>query len=310
MKICLALGGGGARGYAHIGVLRGFFEMGIKDFYAISGTSAGGLIAGLFAMYEDPDAIFEKIKSFRDKPLFKSLRFHEKYSEKDMLKRLYSNIREKVLVAKTLVSESFMDEETRDKVFAYLYGEDTLMEQYNKRLRVMAADLITGKDIAFRGGSMHKVMKATSALPGALPPVKLGDMLLVDGGITHNLPILPLLRDECDMIIGSNVSRPLREKHEYKNAAEILLRCEYISLQRLDDIESAFADVIITPELSDIEWYEFDRLDEITERGYEAFKRAKPELEKAMGLFNRIKKNLILKKEIIQKITEHIVYFP
>lgn len=310
MKICLALGGGGARGYAHIGVLRGLFEMGIKDFYAISGTSAGGMIAGLFAMHKDPDIIFEKIKSFKETELFKNLKFRETYSEKDTLKKFYSNIREKILMAKTLVSQSFLDEETRDKVFAYLYGEDTLMEQYNQRLRIMATDLISGKDIAFRGGSMQKVMKATSALPGALPPVKLGDMLLVDGGVTHNLPILPLLKDECDIIIGSNVSRPLKKKYEYKNSAEILLRCEYISLERLQNIESAFADIIITSEVFDIEWYEFDRLDEVVERGYNAFKKSQPELERKMSIFHRLKRKLELSREHIERFTQHIVYFP
>ena len=310
MKVCIALGGGGARGYAHIGVLRGLFEMGIKEFYAISGTSAGGMIAGLFAMHKDPEAIYDKIKSFRESPLFESLKFHEVYSEKDKLRKLYSNIREKVFMAKTLVSQSFLDEETRDKVFTYLYGNDTLMEQYHPRLRVMATDLIKGRDIAFRGGSMHKVMKATSALPGALPPVKLGDMLLVDGGITHNLPIIPLLKDECDIIIASDVSRSLPEKREYRNSAEILIRCEYISLRRLQDIESPFADVIISPDLSEYEWYEFDRLDEIIERGYEAFKKSKSEIDKAMNLFQRAKKKLILHKELVEKLTNHIVYFP
>ncbi len=310
MKVCLALGGGGARGYAHIGVLRGLFEMGTKEFYAISGTSAGGMIAGLFAIHKNPEGIYEKIKSFRKSPLFESLRFHEVYSEKDKLRKLYSNIREKVFVAKTLVSQSFLDEETRDRVFEYLYGNDTLMEQYHPRLRIMATDLIKGIDIAFRGGSMHKVMKATSALPGALPPVRLGDMLLVDGGITHNLPILSLLKDECDVIIASDVSRSLPEKKEYRNSAEILIRCEYISLRRLQDIESQFADVIVSPDLKEFEWYEFDKLDEIIERGYRAFERSRPMIDRAMNLFQRAKKRLILNKELIDRLTEHIVYFP
>ncbi len=310
MKVCIALGGGGARGYAHIGVLRGLFEMGIKEFYAISGTSAGGMIAGLFAMYRDPEIIYDKIKSFSETPLFESLKFRELYSKKDKLRSLYSNIREKVFIAKTLVTQSFLDEKTRDKIFTYLYGSDTLMEQYHLRLRVMATDLIKGRDIAFRGGSMHTAMKATSALPGALPPVKFGNMLLVDGGITHNIPILPLLRDNCDIIIASDVSRSLPEKKKFRNSAEILIRCEYISLERLQDIESQFADVIISSELNEYEWYEFDRLDEIIDRGYEAFKKARPEIDKAMNLFYRTKKKLTLNRELIEKLTQHIMYFP
>lgn len=310
MKICIALGGGGARGYAHIGVLRGLFEIGVKEFYAISGTSAGGMIAGLYAMHRDPEAIYKKIKSFSQSPLFDSLRFREVYNERDRLKRLYGNIREKVFMAKTLISQSFLDEETRDKVFSYLYGDDTLMEQYHQRLRIMATDLIEGRDIAFCGGSMHKVMKATSALPGALPPVKFGDMLLVDGGITNNLPILPLLRDECDIIIASDVSRALRRKIEYRNSAEILLRCEYITLRRLQEIQIQFADVVISPQLEEVEWYEFDRIDEIIDRGYKAFVKARKEIDKAMNLFHRAKKKLFINKEMIDKLTSHIVYFP
>lgn len=310
MKVCLALGGGGARGYAHLGVLRGLFEMGIKEFHAISGTSAGGMIAGLFAIHKDPEKIYETLYSFRKSPLFESLNFKETYSERDKLKKLYGNIREKVFMAKTLVSQSFLDEETRDKIFTYLYGTDKLLEQYHLRLRIMATDLVTGKDIAFQGGSMHKVMKATSALPGALPPVKLGDMLLVDGGITHNLPTIPILKDDCDVIIASDVSRALPRKREYRNAAEILIRCEYISLRRLQDIESQFADVIISPNLSEYEWYDFDKLDEIMELGYKAFKKVFHEIEKAMNPITRAKKRILLNRELIEKLTAHIVYFP
>ncbi len=310
MKICLALGGGGARGYAHLGVIKGLFEMGIKEFHAISGTSAGGMIAGLFAIHKDPDKIYATLHAFKESPLFQSLHFKEAYSERDKLKKLYSNIREKVLMARTFVSQSFLDEETRDKIFTYLYGKDTLLEEYHERLRIMATDLVTGKDIAFQGGSMHKVMKATSALPGALPPVRLGDMLLVDGGITHNLPTIPILKDACDVIIASDVSRVLPVKRDYRNAAEILIRCEYISLRRLEDIEIQFADVLISPELSEYEWYEFDKLDEIMEKGYDAFKKALPQIERAMNPITRAKKKLLFNKEFVEKLTGHIVYFP
>ncbi len=310
MKVCLALGGGGARGYAHIGVLKGLFEMGITKFHAISGTSAGGMIAGLFAIHRDPDKIYEAILSFMKSPLSESLNFKETYSERDKLKKIYGNIREKVFMAKTLVSQSFVDEETQDKIYTHLYGKDTLLEQYNQKLRIMASDLVTGRDLAFQGGSMHKVMKATSALPGALPPVRLGDMLLVDGGITHNLPVIPLLKDDCDLIIASNVSRSLPNKKEYRNAAEILIRCEYISLKRLEDIESQFADVVIAPDLSEYEWYDFDRLDEILEQGYIAFKKMRSQLEKVMNPIHRAKKHITSNKELIEKLTDHITYFP
>ncbi len=309
-RVGLALGGGGAKGYAHIGILKGLSEMGIVP-SCIAGTSAGGIVAVLYSMLKNPDEIEKRIKELQSSKEFQNLNISEPFDRKNgNISKIFSEVREKILLAKSLVTQALIEDNDIQEVYRHLLGKDVFLESLKPKLLITAVDLVSGRDIVFKGGNALRIIRATSSIPGVFSPVKLGDMLLVDGGITHNVPVFPLVRERCDVIIAIDVSHRLPIKKIYKNPAEVLIRTEYISLERLQDYEETFADIVIHIDLNNYNWYNFEKMEEIIPKGYEAFQKHRDQLEKIMSPTYYMPKNLKRNKKLEKALTENIVYFP
>lgn len=162
MKIALALGGGGSKGIAHMGVLRCLEREGIQT-AAVAGTSAGGIVAALYAAGYSPDEILQR---------FKQLDFSQMYGH-DPGERpsLFGAAGVRKVVTDMLADRTFTD--------------------LNIPAVLISVDLRSGKEILLRAGSVAEAVMATIALPGLLPPVELDDLFLVDGGVLDPVPVAP-----------------------------------------------------------------------------------------------------------------------
>ncbi|MBC7919916.1 MAG: patatin-like phospholipase family protein [Ferruginibacter sp.] len=171
MKIGLALSGGGARGIAHLGVLKALLEQGIQP-AMISGVSAGAIAGALYAAGYHPDEVLEIIISTN---MFRFLR--PAMSRVGILKM----------------------ERTDELYLKYLTGNE--FEKLNIPLIVSATNLNLGETVYFSRGELIKPLQASSCIPVLFEPVRFNGNTYVDGGILNNLPVEPLL-DTCDFIIG------------------------------------------------------------------------------------------------------------
>ncbi len=180
MKVSLVLGGGGARGYAHIGIIEELKNEGF-EIVSIAGTSMGSVIGGLEAS-GSLDKYKKWVTSLDFLDIFKFL--------KSPFKLDGSKIFEKV---KELV------------------GKDFNIEDLPIKFTAVATDLTKNREIWLQRGNLFKAMQASSAIPGVFDPVVLNRRILVDGGVLNLLPIAPVMSDMTDLIIAVDLYAPERE---------------------------------------------------------------------------------------------------
>ncbi len=297
MRIGLALGGGGARGWAHLGVIKALEEMGVK-FDFIVGTSAGGLVAALYAYYGSVEKVVHEVKTLLDSPKYRNLKVEDFSVEKEAsrIRKAANSVRETFMIAKGFVNMSLISGKLIADSIADLLPDIDITDLPMKTAYV-ATDLVSGRDVVLVKGSLRQAVQATGSIPGIFPPVPLDNMVLVDGGATQKVPIMPALAMGADVVIGVDVSKGIGRKTEYKSAFEVLLRIDAITSDRLNYLEKLIGDVIIHPDVHNIEWYEFDRLDEAYALGYaEAYKKQE--------LLSKIQKTShIIAKKIRQKLS-------
>ena len=237
-RIGLALGGGGARGFAHIGVLRALEEMGIKP-DVISGTSAGSIIAALYADGYAPQHII----------------------------RLFSELDVKELVDVTIPRNSLL------KMDKFIHFIDKRL--HSKRIEdlkiptyIVATDFDNGKSVAFDKGDLAIRIAASCSIPIVFPPIAIDGIHSVDGGVMRTLPVTPI-RDLCDVVIGINVSPMQHEQYENNllsitNRAYNFLSCGNV----FPDI--ALCDILIENEdISGYNVFDIDEQEKIEELGYQ-----------------------------------------
>lgn len=238
--IGVVLSGGGARGWAHIGLLKALDEEGIQ-IDAVSGVSAGSIVGVLYANGNTADEILEIVR------------------ETDMFKIL----RKGLLPFMTGAFSSLGHLEHQLKRFL----PENSFAALKKKMYVTAVNLNTGKAEVFSSGELHKPVMASCAVPLLFAPVKIGDYLYSDGGVLNNLPVEPLLGQRY-RIIGSNVVLPAANR-KLNGFRSISMRSfELVSYKGIED-KAKLCDVMVTYDgLEKYNLFRFAAAQEIVELGY------------------------------------------
>ncbi len=287
-KIGLVLGGGGARGYAHVGVLKKLEEMRVPyDF--IAGTSMGSIAGGFLATGMESQEIAKVVREtdwddmFKDKTSREDIPFRRKADDNLGLFGPKLGIgKDSNLLPKGVVSGQkviFMFESvTSQRV------NTSDFDQLPIPYRAIATDIVTGDMVVIADGELSMAMRSSMAVPAIFDPVRRGDRLLVDGGLVRNLPV-DVVRDMgADVVIAVDVGTPLMGKEDINNALSIisqmsgLLTVHNTELQ----IESLGEDdVLISPDLGDkITSADFKKLDIAIPIGYAATEAVQEQLQK------------------------------
>lgn len=211
----LALSGGGARGIAHIGVLKALDEFGIT-YDQLSGTSAGSIVGVLYSYGYKPDEIFDRVKNLS---LFKSLRPAWAWTGLLTMEGM-----------KQLLTETIPEND-----FAAL----------KIPLTVAATDIRMGTIHYFTEGELIPAIISSCSIPAIFNPVSIKDHLFVDGGLLDNLPVAPI-RDKCDFMIGCNCNH-VSSDFDVKNMKNVLERSLLITINANTISSRAMCDVIIEP---------------------------------------------------------------
>lgn len=286
MRIGLALGGGGARALAHIGVLKALEDAHI-NIDCIVGTSMGGLIGALYCL--NPQALqveetFKKVLEENKEDFFslKKTRLYSSGKEKriffekyfDFVKDLYFwNLR----VVKThlvnpdafvgIIEEIFKEKEFSDCQLPF---------------SCMAADIISGSEFTLSQGSLARAVIASCSLPGVFPPVEFEGRMLVDGGVLSPLPT-ETLKDKVDLLIGSDASQEMVLPSQIKNVVDVLFAIDKMRYQKILINNKKVADFLLQPRVNHFLWNDFNHTKEIIDLGYE-------ETMNQVGQINRLKR--------------------
>lgn len=264
----LALGGGAAKGVAHLGVLKAFEENNIK-IDILSGTSIGALVAALYSF----GVPIEKMRNIAE--------------EINWLK----------ISKLTLPKLGFLSNEDIADLLIENIG-DKKIEDAPIPLLIVATDIITGKKVTIKTGSVAEAVRASTCIPGVYTPVEISGHLLVDGTLVENVPVFPLKESGADMIIAVNLSAERKNKYP-DNIIDVLLSSIDIAINDNVQTDLQIADAVIEPSLSKYSITDTSRAKEMYAEGYRAavFKTeniknciAKFEKPKDKHLVKRIKK--------------------
>ena len=284
LKVGVVLGGGGAKGAAHIGVLKYIEEMGIPVDY-VAGTSMGSIIGGFYALGYTPDELTE---------LISGMNWSEYIGNKIDRSMMSEEMRQRnstLMLQVPFSDESLFDHDPNSKFISQLpsayVNNSSLVNLFNDLcvgyqeemdyndlpipFACVATDMITGKEVVLRRGSVPTAMRASMAIPGVFSPVTIDDKVLVDGGLVNNFPA-DVLRDMgADIIIGIEVTSTKDVTiNDLKSLPQVFARLvtNSTSAKRAENRE--LCDVHIIPDISGFGMLSFtpEAIDTLVGRGY------------------------------------------
>lgn len=281
-KLGLALGGGGARGLAHIGVLKVLDDEEIRP-AAITGCSMGAIIGGLYAHFGGARAVEEIILRIISDPQFVKLgieRFGDngKKASKGYFDQFFDYVGTRLQAVNRLNRLSFFDQEATAVLYEMI--PDVPIERLKISFSAVATDLNTGEEINFSRGSLRSALRASSAIPGIFPPVMINKYFLVDGSASESVPAGKVREIGADRVLAVDVTRSLKIVEQPHSIIDILYRTEDITSFHLSMVRLREADLIIRPKVHHYSWTDFDEAKVIIAEGERATRKNLGEIKK------------------------------
>ncbi|MCB2189238.1 MAG: patatin-like phospholipase family protein [Deltaproteobacteria bacterium] len=280
-KVGLALSGGGARGLAHIGVLKIMEKIGVPVDY-VAGTSMGSIIGGLYAAGYTPDQMAEIVgkvnwtEAFSSTPARELLRYDQKNESRYLLE--VGLARTGVLLPSGVLSGYKLTALLNSYVLpvAKIRDFDDLPIPY----RAVATDIVTGEKVVLAKGNLALAMRASMSIPSLFAPFELDNRLLVDGGMAQNLPVQTVQEMGAEVVIAVNVSTPLYTRKQLKNFFQVLDQSLSLQIIRSTNEQAKLANLVITPELEAYTSGDFDKAGPISQAGLEAAEKAEADIRR------------------------------
>jgi len=281
VKIGVALGQGGARGLAHIGVLQ-VLQENKYDIDIISGTSIGALVGAMYSETLDTSIMQERVQDFIESEIYQHTGFpyllKSTEREPNFWDQITSKIRGTIALQLAQTKIGLFNQEKFQKGIQMLLGAQTF-EECNIPLVTIATDLESGHEIPFCSGNLFRAVLASTAIPGFFAPIQHRGFKLSDGAICCPVPTKYAVYDPNTIVVGVNVPPNLENPKPVENALDVMIRAENINMYYLSENLMSRADVQITPETGYVGWNEFHRYGELIQYGREAAEAALPELE-------------------------------
>lgn len=271
-RIGLALGGGGARGLAHIGVLK-VLEKERIPIDLIVGTSIGALVGGAYASGLSADEIQKKVEAYLASAEFQSSAMkafegvHRK-GELGFVQKIQVHLKSWVYMIQAMFKPGILPHEDFKKTIDY-FIPDIQVEEARIPFRAVATDLTSGEQIIFSHGSLRQAVMASCAVPGAFAPLKDGEKLLSDGGILCLVPTSVARQEGADIVISVSVDRCVSSE-ELRNVVDVYYRVSEVMGEKLRQYELKDADVVIQPLVGDSHWSNFSQAIHLIEEGEKA----------------------------------------
>ena len=277
-KVGLVLSGGAARGLAHIGVLKALEEQGVR-IDAIAGTSMGAVVGGLYASGYSVEELehlaltLDWQQALSDAPPRKDVPFRRKQDDRDFL------------VKKKL---SFRDDGSLGLPLGVIQGQNLALLLESKLahtadtrdfdklpipFRAVATDIASGEKVVFRRGHLPQVIRASMSIPAVFAPVELGGRLLVDGGMTDNIPLDVVREMGVDLAIVVDIGTPLRNRKDLATVVDVLNQSITLMTRRNSEEQLASLrreDILVQPALAAYGVTDFGRAQDMIDAGYRA----------------------------------------
>ncbi|OPY74903.1 MAG: NTE family protein RssA [Syntrophorhabdus sp. PtaU1.Bin058] len=253
-KVALVLGGGSAKGFAHVGVIR-ILEQEKIPIHMIVGTSVGSLIGGIYAA--NPDSFQLEWTAYA-------------IDKNDILD--ISIVYSKMGPVQGAKLEAFVEQTAKVKKI-----EDTKIPFYP-----IATDLNTGETIILEKGSLAKAIRASSAIPGIFVPVVFGNRTLVDGGVTNNIACDVARQKGADIVIAVNLQKDIKDT-DINTIFDIIGQSLSIMTHESNKAKLRYADVVIEPDTKGVSLFDFSQKKRLIEEGMKAARKAIPRIKELIA---------------------------
>ena len=264
----LALGGGGARGFAHLGVLQVLDEARLPV-GAIVGTSMGAVVGGMYLAHGSAERAIELWREAIEQDMIPSVRPIGRVPRADTrehpLIQVARRIRNRVVISFAMNRSTVLDDTELEQVLEYLIP-DVQFSDLSQKLVVVATDLETGEEVRLRQGSLRAALDATSAIPGMVPAVEVDGRWLVDGGAVAEIPAVAA-RDEGWPVVAVDSSMDVPPIAEDDLVLDTMWRTQMMTARLLRQRQLESATQVIRPQVGGARWAEWHRFDEFVEAG-------------------------------------------
>ncbi len=276
-KIGLALSGGGARGGAHVGILQALEELKVPIDY-IAGTSMGAIIGGLYAAGYDAEEINVILnetdwnKALSDQPSRVDRTMRKKELEAEFLipYRVGFN-RGRIQLPLGAIEGQHLDQ-IFHRIFLPI-ADVRVFDDLPIPFRAVATDLVTGEEVVLSGGSLPDALRASMSVPGVFAPVKIDGRLLVDGGMSNNLPVSVVREMGAEIVIAVDISSPMLKEEQLKSILSVTEQLTNFLVRRSTEAQIQTLgprDLLIVPELGNFSAANFQGAGAIVIVGHQA----------------------------------------
>lgn len=292
-KVGLVLSGGGAKGFAHVGVLKVLEDVGVPV-DVVTGTSMGAIIGGLYAIGYTP-AMLDRIAREQDwgalfggetlrrfQPLDRRLR------DERFLLSLPLRGRRVVLPQGLIAGQQIATLLTTLTIPAHGLSD---FRRFPIPFSCVATDLGTGEAVRLDHGFLPRAIQASSAIPSVFSPVRIGDRTFIDGGMSRNLPAVDAQALGADVLVCVDVSTHLVAPDSLASLVDVLTQTMSFRATEVTQAQRQLCDVMITPDVSDLNLFSFGETDTILRRGEAAAEAVRGRLEAltdSLGMGQRI----------------------
>lgn len=283
--VALVLSGGGARGVAHLGVLKVLEELRVPV-DCVVGTSMGAIVGASYASGVPLDELERKVRAAHWERIFSSStpRDDQPFREKQDSVSGRSAITMGYGEGRVLLPHSAIAGQDLDRFLQDLVGTPDELDTFDTLslpFRAMATDLVTGDSVELNDGPLWRAMRASMAVPGAFLPIEYRDRLLVDGGLAMNLPV-SVGRQLCgSRVIAIDVGTPPLPRERLRSATDIIMQSIHLALGHNVAAQRALIgpdDVLVDVDIGDMVSMDFDRVLETIPAGEKAARAAASEL--------------------------------
>ena len=274
-KLGLVLGGGGARGLAHLGAIDALTKKGIIPDLVV-GTSIGAIIGAIYTTSGDSEAAIQRVNDYFTCDCYTKIEFdfiketEEGKANDGLFDSLSRFLRKKFFYNVILANkQSFVSLDTYLENIAFLI-DDIDIRDTKIPCAFVCTDINIGSEIVLTKGSLRQAVAASGAIPGIFPPIEIDGHLLMDGGWVNQLPVDTCRTLGADFVLAVNVAREMEQDFSTETGLDILRRTNAITRTVLNRLQREDADGVIDPEVGKISWAEFGCIRECMQKGREA----------------------------------------
>ncbi|HLP14983.1 MAG TPA: patatin-like phospholipase family protein [Bacteroidota bacterium] len=293
-KLGLVLSGGGAKGLAHIGVLKVLEEAGIRPDY-ITGTSMGSVVGGLYAMgytvaqIESVMHTLDWNSLLSDRTDYRLLAMEQK-RQVDRYVGLFP-----IADGRVHLPGGMNAGQRIGILLSRLTAPFHSLKSFSELpipFACVSTDIATGRPVLIDKGDIGDAIRASMSIPTVFTPMLIDSLLFVDGGLVRNFPVEEVRRMGADIVIGVDVGAPSLKKEEIRDFIQVLVQATQFSDALALAHERALCDVLILPDIKGLSLLEFENADAIIRRGEIAARIIRPKIDSVAALTNRLSPRL------------------